>query len=208
MFRRNSAGATDDSAQGSPGAQGPDASADEAQLRSPAEAAKGRPTPKRSVAERNRRQPIGGAAPPAKPRTPEEKAQVKTERTRKYAAMQRGEAWALNPRDRGAPRALARDFIDSKRRPSEYMMYVLAIFLLGGFFGGHAWQNIISPAILIIAVILLVETQLIKGGLRRLLNERMPDEPMKGLTLYAITRALQIRRLRFPAPRVKPGAEI
>jgi hypothetical protein len=178
------------------------------QPRSPAEAAKGRPTPKRSVAERNRRQPIGGAPPAAKPRTPEEKAQAKDERSRKYAAMQRGEAWAMNPRDRGAARALARDFIDSKRRISEYMMYVLVVVLVGGFVGGHAFQSIISPLILVIAVLLLIQTQLIKGGLRRLLTERMPDEPMRGLTLYAITRALQIRRLRFPAPRVKPGDEI
>ena len=31
---------------------------------------------------------------------------------------------------------------------------------------------------------------------------------MKGLTLYAIMRALQIRKLRVPAPRVRPGDEI
>jgi Protein of unknown function (DUF3043) len=122
--------------------------------------------------------------------------------------MQRGENWALNPKDRGAARQLARDYIDSKRRVSEYYMYVLVILLIAVFAGGKGLQGYISPLILILAVVLLIETQLIKGAMRRLLNERMPGEPMKGLTLYAIMRALQIRKLRVPAPRVRPGDEI
>jgi hypothetical protein len=207
VFRRHSAGATDETAQGSPGAQSPDGPADVRQPRSPAEAAKGRPTPKRSEAERRRRQPITGSRP-AGPRTPEDKARARAERIRKNEAMQRGESWALNPKDRGAARALARDYIDSKRRVSEYYMYVLVLLLIGVFAGGKTYQSFISPAILVLAVILLIETQLIKGGMRRLLSERLPGEPMRGLTLYAILRALQIRRLRVPAPRVRPGDEI
>jgi Protein of unknown function (DUF3043) len=207
VFRRNSAGATEQSAQDSPGAPGPDSPADD-RPRSTAETAKGRPTPKRNVAERNRRQPITGARPAARPSTPEEKARAREERTRKSQAMMRGETWALNPKDRGAARALARDFVDSKRRASEYLMYVLVLLLIGVFAGGKALQGIISPAILVVALVMLVESQLIKGGLRRLLNERMPNEPMKGLSLYAFTRAMQIRRLRVPAPRVRPGDEI
>ena len=51
VFRRRGAGATDGTAQDSPGAQSPDGPADAKPAR-PAEAAKGRPTPKRSEAER------------------------------------------------------------------------------------------------------------------------------------------------------------
>jgi hypothetical protein len=208
VFRRNSAGAAEDTAQDSPGAQSPDGPADARQPRSQAEAAKGRPTPKRSTAEAKRRQPITGSRPPSRPQTPEDKAKARADRASKYAAAQRGENWALNPKDRGAARQLARDFIDSKRRVSEYYMYVLVILLIGVFAGGKTYQGFISPLILVLAVILLVETQLIKGGLRRLLTERMPNEPMKGLPLYAIMRALQIRKLRVPAPRVRPGDQI
>ena len=57
MFRRRSAGATDGTAQDSPGAPSPDGPAN-TKTRPAAESAKGRPTPKRSVAEANRRQPI------------------------------------------------------------------------------------------------------------------------------------------------------
>jgi hypothetical protein len=157
------------------------------------------------VLERKRRQPITGSRPQTGPRTPEDKTRARTERARKYEAMNRGESWALNPKDRGAARGLARDFIDSKRRVSEYYMYIVVLLLIGVFAGGKAAQSFISPAILVLAVILLIESQLVKAALRRLLNERMPGEPMKGLVLYAMLRALQIRRLRMPAPRVKPG---
>jgi hypothetical protein len=206
VFRRNNAGATDDTAQDSPGAKSPGDPAD-ARPRSTAEAAKGRPTPKRNVAEKNRRQPITGSRPAARARTPEGKAQARDERTRKNQAMMRGESWALNPKDRGQARGLIRDYIDSKRRVSEYLMYVLVLLLIGVFAGGKALQSYISPLILIVAVILLVESQLIKAGVRRTLEDRMPGEPIRGLTLYAFTRAMQIRRLRVPAPRVRPGDE-
>ena len=51
--------------------------------------------------------------------------------------MRRGEEWALPPKDRGAVRALARDYIDSRRLiVSEYILFavfalILLVFLLG-----------------------------------------------------------------------------
>jgi hypothetical protein len=207
VFRRRSAGATDGTAQDSPGAQSPDGPADTKQAR-PAEAAKGRPTPKRSEAERGRRQPITGSRPAAAPRTPQDKAKARSERTRKYAAMKRGESWALNPRDRGPARALARDYVDSKRRVSEYYMYILVIMVVAVFSRNKAIQTYLSPMILILVFIILIDAQLIRRALRKLMAERLPGESTKGLTIYAVFRALQIRRFRMPAPRVHPGDEI
>jgi hypothetical protein len=207
VFRRRSAGATDGTAQDSPGAQSPDDPADAKQIR-PAEAAKGRPTPKRSEAERGRRQPITGSRAPAGPRTPEDKARARTERSRKYEAMKRGEDWALNPRDRGPARALARDYVDSKRRVSEYYMYILVILVVAVFSRNKAIQTYISPLILVLVFIILIDAQLIRRALHRLVAERLPGESTRGLTVYAVFRALQIRRFRVPAPRVQPGAKI
>jgi hypothetical protein len=204
VFRRRSAGATDGTAQDSPGAQSPDASAEVKQPRS-AEAAKGRPTPKRSVAERNRRQPITGSRAPAGPRTPEDKVKARTERARKYDAMKRGESWALNPRDRGPAKALVRDYIDSKRRISEYYMYILVVLLAAVFLRNKTEQQYISPLVLVLVVVILLDAQLIRRNLRKLISERLPGESTRGLTVYAVMRALQIRRFRMPAPRVRPG---
>jgi hypothetical protein len=205
VFRRRSAGATDGTAQDSPGAQSPDASAEAKQPRSSAEAAKGRPTPKRSEAERNRRQPITGSRAPATPRTPEDKAKARGDRGRKYEAMKRGESWALNPRDRGPAKALARDYIDSKRRISEYYMYILVVLLVAVFLRNKTEQQYISPLVLVLVVIILVDAQVIRRSLRKLVGERLPGESTRGLTMYAVMRALQIRRFRMPAPRVRPG---
>src|SRR5580704_12369369 len=205
VLRRRSAGATDSTAQDSPGAQSPDGPAEAKQPRSPAEAAKGRPTPKRSEAERSRRQPITGSRAPAAPRTPEDKDKARAERARKYAAMKQGESWALNPRDRGPVRALARDYIDSKRRISEYYMYILVVLLAAVFLRNKTEQEYISPLVLVLVVIILVDAQVIRRSLRRLIGERLPGESTRGLTMYAVMRALQIRRFRMPAPRVRPG---
>jgi hypothetical protein len=204
VFRRRSTGATDGTAQDSPGAQSPDGPA-EVKPRSPAEAAKGRPTPKRSQAERNRRQPITGSRAPATPRTPEDKARARTDRSRKYEAMKAGETWALNPRDRGPARALTRDYIDSKRRVSEYYMYILVLLLASVFFRNKAAQDYISPLVLVLVVIIVIDAQFIRFRLRKLVAERLPGESTRGLTMYAVMRALQIRRFRMPAPRVRPG---
>jgi Protein of unknown function (DUF3043) len=207
VFRRRSAGATDGTAQDSPGAQSPDDPADAKPAR-PAEAAKGRPTPKRSEAERGRRQPITGSRPAAAPRTPQDKAKARSEKSRKYEAMKRGESWALNPRDRGPVRALARDYVDSKRRVSEYYMYILLILVVAVFSRNKAIQTYISPLILILVFIIIIDAQLIRRSLRKLVAERLPAESTRGLTMYAVFRALQIRRFRMPAPRVKPGEKI
>jgi hypothetical protein len=207
VFRRRSAGATDGTAQDSPGAQSPDDPAEVTvkQPRSAAEAAKGRPTPKRSEAERNRRQPITGSRAPVAPRTPEDKAKARTERGRKYDAMKRGESWALNPRDRGPARALARDYIDSKRRVSEYYMYILVVLLAAIFVRSKSAQEFISPLVLVLVVVILIDAQIIRYNLRKLVSQRLPGESIRGLTIYAVMRALQIRRFRIPAPRVRPG---
>jgi DUF3043 family protein len=207
VFRRRSAGATDGTAQDSPGAQSPDGPAD-TKPRSPAEAAKGRPTPKRSVAEAKRRQPITGSsrAAAAGPRTKEEKAKARTNRAGRYEAMRRGEEWALNPRDRGPGRALARDFVDSKRRVSEYYMYILVVLLAAVFVRSAA--AIISPVVLLLILVIVVDATLIRRSLGRLMAERLPRESTRGLTMYAVMRALQIRRFRVPTPRVHPGDKI
>jgi hypothetical protein len=213
VFRRKSAGATDGTTEDSPGAQGPDTPA-ETKTR-PSETGKGRPTPKRREAEAGRYTPIGGSSRrPSGPRTPEQKAQDKTkdraERVRKSEAMRRGEEWALLPKDRGPARALARDYVDSKRRVSEYYMYILLLLMVVLFTAGRAAkiQLYLDLFLLVLVVVLLADAFSLRRGLRRLMTERLPDVSTVGLTRYAVFRAIQIRRFRMPQPRVQPGEAI
>ena len=114
--------------------------------------------------------------------------------------MKRGEAWALNPRDRGPARALTRDFVDSKRRASEYYMYILVVLLAAVFLRNKGAQEIISPLVLVLIVVIALDALLIRRSLNKLVAERLPGESTRGLTTYAVMRALQIRRFRVPAP--------
>ena len=137
MFRRGNAGARGNTAQDDQGAQslGADGTKTAEKVRPAAEAAKGRPTPKRSEAERGRRQGITGSRGGSGGRggsgrsasTPEER---RTERRDRQEAMRRGEDWALLPRDRGPVKALARDYIDSRRHIGEYLFIILIVVIV------------------------------------------------------------------------------
>jgi hypothetical protein len=214
VFRRNSDGATDGKAQGSQGAQTPEAP----EKNKPAtQAAKGRPTPKRSAAEANRYRTVTGSTTSGRGRTaapssgrkatPEEKAKAREDRNKQLQAMRRGEDWALGPRDRGPAKKLARDFVDAHRRPMEYYMYALIVLIIALFAGrsSSALASYMQIFLLVIIAIIVVDALLLRRAVFKVVNERLPNESTRGLAFYAIMRALQLRRFRTPSPRLKPG---
>ena len=216
MFRRNSAGATDGKAQDSQGAQAPEAPAKSKPV---AEAAKGRPTPKRSAAEANRYRTLTGSTTSGRGRpaatdtrrklTPEEKSKAREDRNKQLQAMRRGEDWALGPRDRGPAKKLARDYVDSHRRPMEYYMYALIILVIALFAGksSGALGSYLQIFLIVIIVIIAVDGLLLRRSVIKVVHERLPNESTRGLAFYSIMRGLQLRRFRTPAPRLKPGDE-
>ena len=214
MFRRSSAGATEGQAEGSEPAQAPEAPA---KSKPPAQTGKGRPTPKRSAAEANRYRSITGsttsgrgpktAPAPGRKLTPDEKAKVRTDRNKQLQAMRRGEEWALQPRDRGPMKKLARDYVDAHRRPSEFYMYALIVLVIA-LVAGKAHKALNSDLqflLLAIIAVIIVDAILLRRSINKLAKERLPGESTRGITFYAIMRALQLRRFRNPAPRIKPG---
>src|SRR5215510_11593797 len=191
VFRRSSAGAADGKATDSEAAQSQGAPA---KNKPPAEAGKGRPTPKRSEAERNRYQSITGSTTsgrgtrtgtgPKGKLTPEEKTKARTERARRTEAMRRGEEWALGPRDRGPIKKLARDYVDSHRRPSEYYMYVLIILLVALLSRNATLNTYVSPLVLVLIVVVVADAYLIRRALFKLAAERYPVFFFKQKTAY------------------------
>jgi hypothetical protein len=169
-------------------------------------AAKGRPTPKRSEAERRRRQPFNA------PKDRKEASRVYRERDRKQRsrrseALRRGEDWALPARDRGQVRALARDFVDSRRRISEFYMYGLLVLMALLFVRTPLIQTMVPIFVLAAVLVMAAEGVLLGRRIRTLVEQRLPGESTRGVRLYAAMRALQIRQLRVPKPRVRPGAD-
>jgi len=219
VFRRGNAGARGSTAQDDQGAQspgGPQATktTETARTRPTAEAAKGRPTPKRSEAERGRRQGITGTpAGRSSGRAGSAsggagRATSKEDRLRRNEAMRRGEEWALPARDRGPVKALVRDYVDSRRRISEYYMYVMLILVLLLFIRVPAVQHAAEPIVLVLIVFVIVDALLLRMNLKRLIPQRLPGQSARGVTIYAVFRALQIRRFRMPPPRVTPGTKV
>ncbi|MGH3126025.1 MAG: DUF3043 domain-containing protein [Streptosporangiaceae bacterium] len=201
MFRRRSTATQDAPAEGTPGA-----SADQAD-RAPASltAGKGRPTPKRSEAERRRRYNAPGDRKEAGRQS---RTRDRSARARKSEAMRRGEEWALPAKDKGPVRALARDFVDSRRRLSEFYMYGLVVLLFLLFLHNAVMQTVLPVLLIVMVVIMVVEGYLVGRKVTALAGERFPGESTRGIKIYSAMRALQIRQLRFPKPRVKPGATI
>jgi hypothetical protein len=214
VFRRNSAGAADGKAQGPQGAQAPEAPA---KSKPTAQAGKGRPTPKRSAAEANRYRTLTGSTTSGRGRpaatdtrrklTPEEKDKARQDRTRQLQAMRRGEDWALGPRDRGPAKKLARDYVDAHRRPMEFYMYALIVLVIALFAGrsNSALASYMQIFLLVIIAVIAVDAYFLRRSITNVIHERLPGESTRGLALYSIMRALQLRRFRTPSPRLKPG---
>ena len=202
MFRRRGTATEDASAADTAGSAGP---AEGAASRGAVTAGKGRPTPKRSEAERSRRYTAPGDRKEA---ARQARGRAGNERARKTEAMRRGEEWALPAKDRGPVRALARDYVDSKRRFSEFYMYGLIVLLFLLFLRNTVVASLLPPILIAIVLIMIVEGYLVGRRITALANERFPGESTRGIKVYAAMRALQIRKLRFPKPRVKPGTKI
>ena len=202
MFRRRSTATQDAQAEGTPGAS----AADQAD-RAPASltAGKGRPTPKRSEAERARRYNAPGDRKEA---LRQSKTRDRSTRARKAEAMRRGEEWALPAKDKGPVRALARDYVDSRRRLSEFYMYGLVVLLFLLFLHNTVMQTLLPVLLIVMVVIMVVEGYFVGRRVTALAGERFPGESTRGIKIYSAMRALQIRQLRFPKPRVKPGATV
>jgi hypothetical protein len=164
---------------------------------------KGRPTPKRSEAERRRRP--ASAPGDRKQANRQSRERQRQDRVRRQQGMQRGEQWAMPPRDRGLVKALARDYVDSRRRISEFYMYGLLVLLVFLFVRSPLVQSIVPVLVLVAVLVMLVEGIFIGRRVRALAEKRLPGESTQGVRLYAAMRALQIRRLRMPKPRIKPG---
>lgn len=122
--------------------------------------------------------------------------------------MKRGEEWALPARDKGPVKALTRDYVDSRRRISEFYMYILVLLFVLLLLKNPATQAIVYPIVLVLVAVMAVEGIMTSRGVKKLAAQRFPGESTRGITRYAIMRTLQIRRFRMPAPRIGPGSKV
>lgn len=206
MFRRRSSDAPDVLEADQPPQQAAnDANDDDGQpARSGLTPKKSGPTPKRSEAEANRRGPYRAPAD-RKSASQAGKQRDRTDRARRAEALQRGEEWALPPKDRGPVRTLARDVVDSRHGLSEYyLIAVLPIFVLIFIRIGDL-QLVADGIVILILLVVVGEGYYVGRRVEGLAKERFPGKSTRGIKLYSAMRSTQMRRLRMPKPRVNRG---
>ena len=174
-------------------------------LDGPKQLGKGRPTPKRSEAEKRRRQPI--TAPRDRKEAYRQVRERQTrDRQKAKAGMARGEDRYLPKRDQGPVKGFARDFVDSRRTFGEYFMYLVVVILVIGIIApNNVKAGLYFFAWPVMLVLIVGESILLGRRVSRQARERFPDEVVRGLGFYTATRAMQIRRFRMPQARFKPG---
>ena len=214
VFRRHSAASADEPARGKTDRGKTDAVSDAVagngngavQDRKAATAGKGRPTPKRREAA-PRRQPM--AAPGnRKEAYKQSRERQRAERARRAEGFRRGDPRYLPAKDRGPVRALARDYVDSRRLLSEYYLYVVGVLFVLFIVPSAAAKLLVYPLVLTTLVTIVFEGVITARRVRRMAAQRYPGESTKGVALYAALRSAQLRRLRVPKPRVNRGDEI
>lgn len=171
-----------------------------------ASAGKGRPTPKRSQAA-PRRQPMT-APGNRKQATRQSRERQRAERARRMEGLKRGDPRYIPAKDRGPVRALARDYVDSRRMLSEYYLYVVGVMFILFVIPSVAAKLLVYPLVLLTVLTVTFEGIITGRQVRKMAAQRYPDESTKGVGFYAALRSAQIRRLRIPAPRVRRGEQI
>ncbi|MFD9166209.1 DUF3043 domain-containing protein [Streptomyces sp. NPDC059558] len=178
-------------------------SADLSQPRDP-QAPKGRPTPKRAVAQSQRKAVVASTG------NRKEDAKRARERRRSEMAKQRealanGDERYLPTRDKGPVRRFVRDYVDSRYSVAEMFLPLAVVILVLSMVRQPAIQSIALMLWLGVIVLIVLDSIGLVFRLRKSLNERFPNEPRRGAIAYGLMRTLQMRRLRLPKPQVKRG---
>ncbi len=168
---------------------------------------KGRPTPSRKEAE------AAAKARAKPPRTRREMAAAqKASRTdsssRVRQGMRNGEEKYLLPRDKGPLRRFIRDFVDSRFSFVELIIPLLVVTMVLGYSGNDTLRSIGNSVLFGSVLLVALDMFMLRFRLRRQLATRFPNESTKGTTYYAVTRAMQMKFMRLPKPKVKIGQEL
>jgi hypothetical protein len=184
-----------------------------------AQRGKGRPTPKRREVA-----PVRGPVTAPKNRKEAYARQKQLNREARAAAKSGGSAAGapqtsaerraamrsgavLSPRDQGPTRKLARDFVDSRRLFSNYLLAVMGLMLVSMFTKHLQILQLVALALFLGCVF---ESAVLGMRIRKLATQRFgkADVGAASISFYALSRAYLPRRWRMPAPQVQIGDEI
>src|SRR4029077_8110193 len=190
-------------------------------------APKGRPTPKRSEAARKRgpvapapmtaaearrrRKEIGGPKLTRDERKADKVAR-RADMSERREKMMAGEDAYLLPRDKGPVRRFVRDVVDSRRNVLGLFMPAALglLFVMLAASGSLVVQRLLSPAMLVLVLIMVIDGFIVGRKVNKLVDEKFPDNTESGwkLGFSAPPRVSQVRRMRAPRPQVNRGDKV
>jgi hypothetical protein len=170
---------------------------------------KGRPTPKRSDAQKKRSGPV--APPPTSRRQAAKQLRAKQaeNRQRVRTGSLRGDESALLKRDQGPVRRRVREFIDGRRSLAFVLLPIALLVVVSGFVGGPQLQALTFAIWLASLAAVTLEMCFTAYGLSRELRTVFPDERRyRSHIAYGLMRTTVMRRLRVPRPTVHPSPRV
>ncbi len=166
--------------------------------------AKNRPTPKRSVQEAARKQPL--VVTDRKVAKDRDKTKRREAMARQRAAMVSGDDAHLPARDKGPERRYIRDYVDARWSVGEVILPVMVLVLLLSFLK-TSWALMLVFVVTygLIAVAVLDAFLMWRRIKARVSDKFGPASVPSGGAMYAVMRAFQLRPTRMPKPQVKRG---
>lgn len=180
--------------------------ADDGPGRARVDLGKGRPTPKRSDAQKRRGGPV--PPPPATRREAAKRLREQQQQDRKAvrSGTVAGDQARMLPRDAGPVRSVVRDLVDGRRNAGIIMLPLALLFVISTFIHNVTVQGLASR--LFTLGLLLVIADLVVTGIliRRVVRAQFPEEgSVRGHIGYGLLRSTVLRPLRMPPTRVKPA---
>jgi hypothetical protein len=168
----------------------------------PSQAGKGRPTPKRSEAQKARRSRT--------PSNPKDAAALRREKGREQRKLARqalltGDERHLPPRDAGPERRLARDVVDSEFRLGQVFPIVIIVAFLTAQLPNRVAQLIANGVSLLALISIVVDAARTGRKAKQAVIEKYGEDDARGISAYAFQRAFLPRRFRRPPPKIQRG---
>ena len=167
---------------------------------------KGRPTPKRKVAEEKLK--VNSLTSTSREGKKADRELMRKRRLEARAAYMRGDEAALPLRDRGPAKRFVRNYIDSRRSIGEYFIPIMIFVILMSGIRSTVVQGIAQIFVFAFVIYSVLMAVVTTRKIKREVAARFPNEPLKGIGMYGWIRSTQMRRMRAPAPQVKRGDAI
>lgn len=169
------------------------------------EAKKGRPTPKRKVAQAETLRPL---VPKDRKASKEKARDIAAEKQdREYAAMKSGDLQHMPAYERIPVRVYIRDYVDARINlmdffmPIAFPLMIVSMIITYSYPKASTWLMVALWAYILVAII---DTAVMWRKLRKKLIDKFGEKSVARGTrngFYAWSRTFTIRRFRLPRPR-------